>query len=76
MGTIDKRISINPAICHGKPIVRGMRWPVEVILDLLSAGMVPKEIVSDHPELELEDITACLNYAKRSVSGEALQFAN
>ena len=75
MGT-SNRISINPAICHGKPIIRGMRWPVEVILDLLSAGMSPKEIVNDHPELELEDITASLNYAKKSVSGEILQFAN
>jgi len=75
MGT-SNRISINPAICHGKPIIRGMRWPVEVILDLLSAGMSPKEIVNDHPELELEDITASLNYAKKAVSGEILQFAN
>ena len=76
MNSSNYRIQINPAICHGKPIIRGMRWPVEVILDLLSAGMTPKEIVSDHPELELEDITACLNYAKKSVSGEVLQFAN
>jgi len=71
-----KRISIDPAICHGKPIIRGMRWPVEVILDLLSAGMTSKEIVTDHPELELEDIVACLTYAKLSVSGEAVQLAN
>ena len=76
MGKLKKRISINPEICHGKPIIRGMRWPVEVILDLLSAGMSPKGIISDHPELELEDIAASLNYAKKSVSGEALQLAN
>jgi len=38
--------------------------------------MSPKEIINDHPELELEDITACLTYAKKSVSGEVLQFAN
>ena len=76
MGTLKNRISINPAICHGKPIIRGMRWPVEVILDLLSSGMSAKEIVNDHPELELEDITASLTYAKKLVSGEVLQFAN
>ncbi len=76
MDTLKNRISINPAICHGKPIIRGMRWPVEVILDLLSSGMSAQEIVSDHPELELEDITASLTYAKKLVSGEVLQFAN
>ena len=65
------RIIMDPAICHGKPIVRGMRWPVEVILDMLSSGMTPEQIVRDHPELEKEDIIACLNYARLSVSGEA-----
>jgi uncharacterized protein (DUF433 family) len=70
MKTTAKRITIDPAICHGKPIVRGMRWPVEVILDMLSAGMTSEEIISDHPELEKEDIIACLNYARLSVSGE------
>ena len=67
------RITINPAICHGKPIVRGMRWPVEVVLDMLSSGMTSEQIVKDHPELEKEDIIACLNYARLSVSGEAYQ---
>jgi len=76
MGTTIRRISIDPTICHGKPVIRGMRWPVEVILDLLSSGMTPNEIVADHPELELEDITASLDYAKKSVSGEAQQLAN
>jgi uncharacterized protein (DUF433 family) len=67
------RITIDTAICHGKPIVRGMRWPVEVILDMLSSGMTSEEIIKDHPELEKEDIIACLNYARLSVSGEAYQ---
>ncbi len=67
------RITINPEICHGKPIVRGMRWPVEVVLDMLSSGMKAEEIVKEHPELELKDITVCLNYARLSVSGEAYQ---
>lgn len=68
-----KRITIDPAICHGKPIVRGMRWPVEVILDMLSSGMTSEQIIKDHPELEKEDIIACLNYARLSVSGETYQ---
>ena len=66
------RITINSEICHGKPVVRSMRWPVEVILDMLSSGMTNEEIVSDHPELELQDIQACLQYAKLSVSGKSI----
>ena len=58
-----ERITINPDICHGKPCVRNMRWPVEVILDLLSAEMTIAEILADHKELEKEDILACLQYA-------------
>ena len=70
-----ERITINPAICHGKPVVRGMRWPVEVVLDLLSSGMSPDEILEDHPELEKEDILACLSYAKLVVSGRIIDQA-
>jgi uncharacterized protein (DUF433 family) len=50
-----------------------MRWPVEVVLDLVSSGMGLDEIVADHPELEREDILACLHYARLLVSGEPLQ---
>jgi len=65
------RITLDPEICHGKPCVRHMRWPVEVVLDLVSSGMSSDDIVADHPELEREDITACLQYARLLVSGEA-----
>ena len=64
-----ERITINTEICHGKPCIRGMRWPVEVIIDLLSSGMTNEEILSDHPELEKEDIFASLNYVKLLASG-------
>ncbi|MBS4029250.1 MAG: DUF433 domain-containing protein [Ignavibacteriales bacterium] len=63
------RITIDPEICHGKPIIRGMRWPVEVILDMLSSEMSVEEILHDHPELEKEDILASLRYAQLMVSG-------
>ena len=56
-----ERITINPEICHGKPCVRGMRWPVEVILDMLGSNMSIEEILEDHLELEREDILACLH---------------
>lgn len=54
------RIQIDPTICHGKPIVRGLRYPVELILDLLSAGMTHEEILADYEDLEREDILAVL----------------
>jgi len=47
-----------------------MRWPVEVILDLLGSGMSITDILDDHPELEREDIIACLNYARLLLSGQ------
>lgn len=68
-----KRITIDPEVCLGKPCVRGMRWPVEVILDLLGSEMTIEEILSDHPELEKEDILASLNYAKLLVSGQTIK---
>jgi uncharacterized protein (DUF433 family) len=76
MNTNVNRITIDPAICHGKPTIRGMRWPVEVVLDMLGAGMTTDQILADHPELEKEDITASLQYARLSVSGEAYQIAS
>lgn len=68
-----ERITINSDICHGKPCVRGMRWPVEVVLDLLSSDMTKEEILEDHTELEKEDLIACLNFAKLLLSGKSIQ---
>lgn len=65
MENLLERISINPDICHGKPTIRNKRYPVELILDLLSAGMTEKEILSDYQALEKEDILACLAYASK-----------
>ncbi len=59
------RITINPDICHGKLAIRNMRYPVEMILDLLSAGMTVEEIIADYPAIEKEDIQACLQFASR-----------
>jgi len=67
------RITIDPEVCHGKPCLRGMRWPVEVIIDMLSSGMLAEEILNDHPELENDDILASLQYAKLTLSGHSLQ---
>ncbi len=64
-----KRITIDPAICHGKPIVRGMRYPVANMLELLASGMTHEEILDDYPDLEQEDLMACLVYAMYLAQG-------
>ena len=70
-----ERITIDPEICHGKPCLRGMRWPVEVILDLMLSEMSFEEILEDHPELEKEDLLASLEFAKLLVSGKSIKIA-
>lgn len=72
MAKLIDRITIDPEICHGKPCIRNMRWPVEVIIDMLGSGMTNEEILEDHPELEKEDILACLNFAKLYLSGHSI----
>jgi uncharacterized protein (DUF433 family) len=59
------RITIDPEICHGKPTIRGLRYPVGMILDLLSGGMSESEILADYDDLEAEDIKACLAFGAR-----------
>ncbi|MBI5731308.1 MAG: DUF433 domain-containing protein [Ignavibacteriales bacterium] len=59
------RITINPQICHGKPVIRNLRYPVETILELLSSGMTIEQILKDYEDLERDDILACLNYAAK-----------
>jgi uncharacterized protein (DUF433 family) len=59
------RIVIDPSICHGRPTIRGLRYTVEMVLDLLSSGMTAEEILDDYEDLEQEDILAALAYAAR-----------
>jgi len=65
MEDLIKRITINPNVCNGKPVIRGMRITVTTILEYLAAGETPENILSAYPSLEMEDIKACLEYAKR-----------
>lgn len=58
------RITVNPKIFGGKPTIRGLRIKVESILALLEQGVTPEEILRDYPDLEPEDIRACLAYAR------------
>lgn len=59
------RITLNPLICHGKPCIRNLRYPVEVLLELLSGGMTIEEILDDYEDLEREDLLAVLTFAAR-----------
>lgn len=59
------RITINPEVCQGRPTIRNTRYTVDLILDLLSAGMSEHEIIEDYPALELNDIKACLSFASQ-----------
>jgi uncharacterized protein (DUF433 family) len=59
------RITMDPKICHGQPVVRGLRYPVHFLLELLSSGMTFEQILADYEDLEREDLLAVLNYAAR-----------
>lgn len=59
------RITIDPDVCNGKPVVRGLRITVESILGYLSAGETAEEILRQYPMLEADDIPACLAFASR-----------
>ncbi len=57
-----ERIVSDPSICHGQPVIRGMRYPVEMILELLASGMSNAEVLTDYPDLESDDLLAALEY--------------
>ena len=61
-----ERITIDPNVCHGKPIIRGLRYPVESILEYLAGGDSPEDILEEFSDLEMEDILACLAFATSS----------
>lgn len=73
--SLIERITINPEICHGKPCIRGLRYPVEMILELLSSGMTADEILADYEDLEREDILAALVFATRLSQVKRMQVA-
>ena len=67
------RITTNPAIFDGKPIIRGRRLTVEQVLGMLAAGDSPETILQGYPWLEMDDIRACLIYARRLVGRERVE---
>lgn len=59
------RITVDPNICHGKPCIRGLRYPVETVLEWLASGMTTEQIIADYEDLEREDILAVFGFAAR-----------
>ena len=68
-----KRIAANPEVFAGKPIIRGMRISVEMVLSLLAQGETPEAILEDYPDLEADDIRACIAYAHAVIAHDSLE---
>ncbi len=61
------RITIDPGICHGKPTIRGLRYPVDAILEYLAGGDSFEDVLAEFPDLEREDLQACIQFAAQSL---------
>ncbi|MFY7667195.1 MAG: DUF433 domain-containing protein [Crocinitomicaceae bacterium] len=72
MESYIERITIDPMICHGKPTIRGLRYPVENMLELMASGMTIEELLEDYPDLERADFLACLSYASKLASSKSI----
>lgn len=68
MTKLAERITVDPEQCGGRPCIRGMRIRVTDVLDLLANGLTPRQVLEELPDLEPEDITACLRFASRRVA--------
>lgn len=67
MALLAERITADPAQCGGRPCVRGLRIRVTDVLDVLAAGLTPEQILEELPDLEREDVAACLRFASRRI---------
>ena len=72
MSSLLDRITMDPAICHGKPVIRGLRYPVESMLEYLAAGDTIEDILAEFPDLERDDVLACLQFATNALKLKTL----
>ena len=72
MAKLAERITVDPDQCGGRPCIRGMRIRVTDVLDLLANGLTPEQVLEDLPDLEPEDIIACLRFASRRLDHPVL----
>lgn len=68
MSALAERITIDPEICHGKPCIRGLRYPVETMLEYLAGGDSIENILAEFPDLERDDLLACLEFARQTLA--------
>jgi uncharacterized protein (DUF433 family) len=66
------RITVDPAICHGKPCIRGLRYPVESILEYLAGGDSVERILAEFPDLERKDVLACLEFSRKILAAKSI----
>ena len=71
--TLLSRITIDPEICHGKPVIRGLRYPVESILEYLAGGDSFDDVLAEFADLEREDLQACMEFAAQSLKLKSWQ---
>lgn len=69
------RITIDPGICHGKPCIRGLRYPVESMLEYLAGGDTIEDLLREFPDLERADLLACLAFARRALEQRSQHLA-
>ena len=75
MSTLAERITIDPAICHGKPCIRGLRYPVESMLEYLAGGDSFDDVLREFPDLEREDLLACIEFSRQMLATRSQHLA-
>jgi len=73
MDSLLKRITIDASVCHGKPCIRGLRYPVETLLEPLSSGMTMEQVLTDYPDLEREDLLAVFAFGAQLARTQRLR---
>lgn len=69
------RITVDPDLCHGKPCIRGLRYPVESILEYLAGGDSVEQVLAEFPDLERDDILACLEFSRKMLAAKSVHLA-
>ena len=69
------RITVDPAVCHGKPCIRGLRYPVESTLEYLAGGDSVEQVLAEFPDLERDDILACLEFSRKMLAAKSVHLA-
>jgi uncharacterized protein (DUF433 family) len=69
------RITMDPEVCHGKPSIRGKRYPVEAMLEYLAGGDTTDDLLREFPDLEREDVLACLEFARVALTTRSVHLA-